>query len=876
MVQDRYSQWLGIEEGARPPDHYALLGIEPFCNDADVIDTAAHQRLDLLDRYSLAGSRESRDTCQEMMNEVARARVVLMNPDRREEYNRQLGGQVATEPELPDVDQAVPSQEVLDFYKETVWAHLRKWQMDVHEERLLIAEAASLGINAETALIIARRINSQAEHLARSKQMRTAFGAILAACVVLTGVVLFFMFPPYSTNSQPEPEDILTGDVRSKPPVVFRRPVPPPEPTTKKVEDIEVAGVDPPKPAARAKVENPAIPQTRPIAIDVPKPKPESQPKPPPHIATTIPAIPIPTARDWPFDPAQAKARREASAREYRIPSKLVLNLSTSQNLTLILIPPGEFLMGSPPGEKSREKDEQLHAVNISRPFYIGITEVTQAQWKTVMSSSPWSGRAYGRIGATYPASHIDWEGAEDFCGWVSQKTGRKVRLPSEAQWEYACRAGSNAAYCFGDDTRQLGGYAWYLDSTSGSKGPHPVLMKKPNAFGLYDMHGNVAEWCRDRYDRDFYKKSPRVDPVNTDPYAADEGVNVYRGGSFLFSNACRSAERQSGEVPPQDSLIKHLGFRVIVEIDNPTVVGTTGAKFTSEPGVAKVYTTWPFDSTEAERRQKATAETLGIKPEVTLPLGKSKSEMTFALIPAGEFVMGSPITEKDRREDEVPHKVQITKPFYISTTEVTEAQWLGVTGTSHSLGQRRLNRLPVHKVKWGDAIGFCKTLSQKTGLHIQLPSEAQWEYACRAGSSDAFCFGSNKSGLSSYAAHKPPGAQGVYNAEMKEVAKKEANAFGLYDMHGNAYELCRDHYDAAYYSQSPKADPENKIWKGGRNAPGVMRGGSWMSDPRLCRSASRAVFYRGKRSSAGLRVVFSLPDKTKLASPMFKASPRR
>ena len=124
MEQDRYSQWLGIEAGARPPDHYSLLGIERFCNDADLIDTAAHERLDLLDRYSLAGSRESRDSCQEMMNKVARARVVLMNPKRRGEYNLQLGGQVAPVPDRPERDADEPSQEALDSYKEIVWGHL--------------------------------------------------------------------------------------------------------------------------------------------------------------------------------------------------------------------------------------------------------------------------------------------------------------------------------------------------------------------------------------------------------------------------------------------------------------------------------------------------------------------------------------------------------------------------------------------------------------------------------------------------------------------------------------------------------------------------------------------------------------------------------
>jgi len=1218
VAEDRYSKWLGIEAGARPPDHYTLLGIQRFCDDADLIDTAAHQRLDLLDQYSLAGSRESRDACQEMMNEVARARVVLMNLHSREEYNRQLGGQVVAEPLTPGGEAEEPSRESLDFYKGIVWAHLRKWQMDAHEERLLIADAATLGINAETAVAIARRINSQAEHLARRKQVRTAFGAIFAASVILAGVVIFFVFPPYGDRNPPERKVTRSDNVRSKPPAVSTRPTQPAthpsgakprqfeefqvaivamvaarKPAAAKAKLDEATGLFPghaqlavlqkqiadlvaqlaPKdriyqtmlaesrslgamgmhekareklriaagiypdeaaalelaelidsicagladihparltslarvdeartypawpfsgqeavrrrnetaqaigipPAIRLKlgkgppsqevmmrfllipagkfvmgspkeeitrpgvrdesqyevtvarpfyisatevtrsqwwavlgkgpwtgklkaggdtahaanwvggsdahefcrvlssrlsglkVQVPTEPQWeyacragsitafsfgddhtklaqyawyfrnvrkreypclvaqkkpntfglydihgnasewaiptdseggltlrggsirgpssyarsghrghaanmrdystgfRPVLKLADDPKPKLIPK----IATTKPAIPV--ARGWPFDSAQAKARQEAAAKKHRINRKLVLNLGGSQNLTLVLIPPGEFLMGSPASEKLRGKDERLHAVSISKPFYIGITEVTQAQWKAVMSTLPWSGRAYGRNGSTLPASHIDSSEAASFCGWLSQKTGHKVRLPSEAQWEYACRAGSGAAYCFGDDRRRLGEYAWFADGSARSKRLHPVLTKKPNAFGVYDMHGNVAEWCRDRYDPEFYKNSPRVDPVKATPYESG-GIGVYRGGSFLFADACRSADRQPGVVPSGSSLITQMGFRVIVEVGKPSA----GVKYTAEGGVAKVYTTWPFDSTEAKRRQTATAAALGIKPEVTLPLPKGKSKMTFALIPAGAFVMGSPMTEKGRRQDEVQHKVKITKPFYMSTTEVTEAQWLGVIGSSHSLGQRRLSKLPVHKVAWRDAIGFCESLKKKTGLQVQLPSEAQWEYACRAGSAGAYSFGGYVSELRRYATYVPAGAGGIQRAEMSEVARKEANAFGLYDMHGNAYELCRDYYDAAYYSRSPEANPEKKIWKGGRYPPGVMRGGSWLNEARLCRSAARAVFYRGKRSAAGLRVIFALPDKAKLASPMFKAVARR
>ncbi|MCP4378887.1 MAG: formylglycine-generating enzyme family protein, partial [bacterium] len=761
-----------------------------------------------------------------------------------------------------------PSVAALESYKIIVWEHLRKWQMGLHEERLLIAEAASLGINNDLAITIARRINSAAEDLARSRQIRTAFGAVLVACVVLVGVVMFFMFPPYHSSVRPEGEETLTENVRPKPPVVVTPPGPPAtKPATR--PNVTVVAV-PPVPTTRPKVVKPNVDPPPPVVIEVPKPEPKSKPKLPP-VPTVKP--PVLTARRWPFDADQAAIRRAETARKHAIGDKLVLSLGSGQNLTLRLIPPGEFLMGSPPGEKSRQEDEHLHVVSISKPFYIGISEVTQAQWKAVMSNAPWSGRARARNSGTLPASYIERDEAEAFCKWVSLKTGRKVRLPSEAQWEYACRAGSGARYCFGNAREQLADYASYTESNSSDKKfPQYVIRgKKSNAFGLYDMHGNVAEWCRDLYDPDFYKNSPRVDPVNITPHPSGS-IGVYRGGSFLASDTCRSAERQSGIVPPRSSPVMHLGFRVIAELTKPSQTGTKPA---NKSRIAEVYKKWPFDSSEAKRRQIQTAATLGIKPVVTLPLPKKGEKMTFVLIPAGEFVMGSEVTEKSRREDEMSHKVRITKPFYMSTTEVTEGQWSGVIGVGSSLGEKRQSRLPVHKIPWSDAVKFCKVLKKKTDLNFQLPSEAQWEYACRAGASEAFCFGDNESELGSYATYVPSGKNGTKMAEMTQAAQKKANAFGLYDMHGNVYELCRDYYAPRYYKDSPKDDPENKVDKKNHRW-GVMRGGSWMSDPGLCRSAARAAFNRGKRSDAGFRVIFPLPNKAKLATPMFKATPAR
>jgi len=454
----------------------------------------------------------------------------------------------------------------------------------------------------------------------------------------------------------------------------------------------------------------------------------------------------------------------------------------------------------------------------------------------------------------------------------VSQKTGRKVRLPTEAQWEYSCRAGSAGAYCFGDDPSVLDEYAWRADPNRNQlKFPHPVLTKKPNAFGLYDMHGNVAEWCRDLYDPNFYKLSPDSDPAYIDTYANENQLNVYRGGSFLFTNACRSADRQSGVPPSGSSLIRHTGFRVVVEIDADEAIASGGAKYVPGPEPVKVYGKWPFTPVEAKRRQQQTAASLNIKPVVTLPLGRKSTSVAFALIPAGMFVMGSPESDRYHRDDETEHEVEITKPFYMSTTEITEDQWRAATGASHSLAARRLSTLPVHKVTWSQAVSFCSALRKKTGLNVQIPSEAQWEYACRAGSNKLFSFGSYVGELHRYATYRPPQARSE-DLRMSEVAQNRPNAFGLYDMHGNAYELCIDYYDAGFYARSPKSDPVNKIWKGGRFPTGVMRGGSWFHDGRLCRSASRATFSRGKGSDAGLRIVFSIPDKKRLASTMFKA----
>jgi len=198
-----------------------------------------------------------------------------------------------------------------------------------------------------------------------------------------------------------------------------------------------------------------------------------------------------------------------------------------------VLIPAGSFMMGSPFDEKDRSDTEgPLHEVTISKPFYMGQTPVTQRQWKAVMGINSWRPGQFARPGDDNPVNNITWVEAMQFCNRLSARTGRRVRLPTEAQWEYACRAGTHSRFFYGDDpdASSLGDYAWY-DQNSwniGESYPHAAAQKKPNAWGLYDMHGNVEQWCLDWI-------GPYPAHAVTDPTGPAAGtMRILRGGSFV------------------------------------------------------------------------------------------------------------------------------------------------------------------------------------------------------------------------------------------------------------------------------------------------------------------------------------------------------
>ena len=221
--------------------------------------------------------------------------------------------------------------------------------------------------------------------------------------------------------------------------------------------------------------------------------------------------------------------------------------------MEFVRIPTGSFMMGSPPSEK-RYRDEVLqHRVTL-KSFYMQTTEVTQRQWREVMGSNP-----SNFMGDNLPVEQVSWNDCQEFIRKLNQRDpGKGYRLPTEAEWEYACRAGTTTRYYSGSSDSDLGGVGWY-EGNSGSK-THPVGQKQPNGWGLYDMHGNVWEWCEDKW-HDNYNGGPADGSAWV---SGSDNSRVYRGGSWYNNGRrCRSAGR-SWFLPADH--YDHLGFRLVCD----------------------------------------------------------------------------------------------------------------------------------------------------------------------------------------------------------------------------------------------------------------------------------------------------------------------
>ena len=524
----------------------------------------------------------------------------------------------------------------------------------------------------------------------------------------------------------------------------------------------------------------------------------------------------------------------ELARKEQSIPKnhavQIVLTSEKTQQMEMKWIPPGTFAMGSPDTEKDRDKDETLHQVTLTQGYFLGETEVTQAQYKKIMGRNP---SRFSKSGINAPVETVSWEEATEFCTRLNKQekekerlpAGWEYRLPTEAQWEYACRAGTSTRFHTGDNDLDLDKAAWFYSNSENKT--HEVKKKAPNDFGLYDMHGNVWEWCLDNCDYDVSTLSvvtdTYVDGIR-DPLSTEGSERVVRGGSWDFNAGnCRSANRSRYAPDVRGS---NLGFRVAV-----------------------------VQSSEVRKRDQTAVE------------GRHR-DLVMVRIEPGAFTMGSPEDEPGRWDDEKQHRVRLTKPFYLCKYEVTQRLYQDVMATENpSYFKHAGEEAPVENVSWEEAMKFCEVLTEKhqsywqlpEGYVFTLPTEAQWEYACRASTTGAIYKGKleilgsrNAPALDSiawYGGNSGVEYEGGYDssgwgekqyghnrAGTHPVGRKVPNKWGLHDMLGNVWEWCWDWYDAYPNEATDPTGPPSGSLR-------VVRGGGWFNFAGVCRSANRLRF---------------------------------
>ena len=576
--------------------------------------------------------------------------------------------------------------------------------------------------------------------------------------------------------------------------------------------------------------------------------------------------------------------------------------------------------MGSQAADDGHKADEGPVLVTLTSGFWLEETEVTQGQWFQLMGSKPWKGKLKIQEGNDYPATHISYRGAIEYCWKLTRQErnlgrlpdGWTYSLPSEAQWEYACRAGTTTTFASGDDESQLGAYAWYGEGLSGF--PHQVGKKKSNAWGFSDMHGNLWEWCNDWYGLNL--------TGGTDPKGALSGDRrVVRGGSWGGSvQLCRSADRMSFS-----SHIRswNLGFRVAAVV--ATAEDAKQEKLKASQMAAQLVS--PFNKEQARLAQQKLAKSRGIGVTTKNSIG-----VEMVLIPPGQYLMGNDETTKELMEafpnegkewfeNTVQHPVSITQPFLLGKYEVTirqfrqfvqatgyvtEAEKDEIGGGGYDSDQkatargRRFNWRntefepaatddhPVVNVSWNDAVAFCNWLSRKEGktefyrfggtnvtvsnsTGYRLPTEAQWEYACRAGTTNRYSNWFDPEDLvrigntwDSSISNKFTNVAGALKSKDRfvftaPVGRFVANNFGVFDMIGNVAEWCEDqHAQNPEYDLSVVEDPlgVSILDDAGR----TIRGGGWNSFAVRCRAAFQISADPGVRAvSLGFRISAAL-----------------
>ena len=551
-------------------------------------------------------------------------------------------------------------------------------------------------------------------------------------------------------------------------------------------------------------------------------------------------------------------------------------------------IRPGRFLMGSYQSEPGRfENEGPQHLVTISHGFWLFDSPCTQALWQAVMGKNPSEFKSPDR-----PVESVSWDDCRAFIERLNARVaGLELCLPSEAQWEYACRAGSEMTSYPGpleilgennapglDPIATYGGNSgvdfdlddgydssrWREKQYKHTKaGTRRTKRKNPNGWGLYDMLGNVLEWCVDGTGK--YGPAAVTDPIS--PFEGSS-KRVLRGGSWYFGArfvrpACRFW---------RDAGIRHhdTGFRCARGQDGAEPAGgwrgRDAERRTADPRPGGAGTRalqaggpavpWPGPGPfiiRSDCEQVSFAPL--VKPDWASAIGRDRFGLWAAFevgdgpaepisqrmrwIPPGRFRMGSPQTEAKRISNEGPqHSVTLTRGFWLFDTACSQALWQAVMAKNPSRFRDNTG-LPVENVTWDECQVFLERLNGRIPkLDLVLPSEAQWEYACRAGTNTPFSFDATISPDQVNCDWKFPytgSAKGEVRRGTVPVGSLPPNSFGLFEMHGNVWEWCAD--GLRKYGPAAVTDPVGSLESGSRR---VLRGGSWYYDSGYVRSASR------------------------------------
>jgi formylglycine-generating enzyme required for sulfatase activity len=480
-------------------------------------------------------------------------------------------------------------------------------------------------------------------------------------------------------------------------------------------------------------------------------------------------------------------------------------------------IPPGEFMMGSPEGETGRRYDEQQHYVKLTHGYWIADTPVTQELWAAIIKRP----MEIAFKGDRNPMERVSWEDSQE---WLSLLTDQVLdmdaRLPTEAQWEYACRAGSSEKYYFGTDISKLHEYCWFQDNSLNRT--HAVKGRIPNAWGLWDMLGNVWELCQD-----WHGNYPTDTEIN--PTGPDKGTErVIRGGSwFDVADFLRVASRGSD---PKTRRAFNVGFRFVISDESVQLKSPLQSRVTVS--VTKPAYQDPFwkSGRKPDWVSDYGTDKYGAWCEFQVPRHDGNGQVTQRMrwIKPGTFLMGS-IGEENKLaiRDETQHEVTLTQGYWLADSQITQELWRCISGKNPSRFSG--DNHPVEQISWNDCQEWLQNVLQKVPtLQLSLPTEAQWEYACRAGSTGAYCFDDPEE-LTTY---------GWFDQNSRNkthpVKQLQPNSWGLYDMHGNVWEWCSDWYGE--YEKSAQLDPTGPA----NGASRVIRGGCWDDPAPSLRSACR------------------------------------